>query len=582
MQICDFVGEVHWYLKPVAVYSVAARDQQGGLAMLQPNRNMAIPELTKLVAQAAFPNGSLFITLRDELGPVFEDEAFAAFYPSLGQPAESPGRLAMVTVMQFAENLTDRQAADAVRGRIDWKYALGLELSDPGFHYSVLSEFRQRLVSQGAERTLLEAVLDCCTAKGLLGGKVKQRTDSTHVLAAIRSLTLLELVGETMRRVLDAIAQVDPDWLQGRLQPEWIKRYGRRFDSYRLPKSPEEREALAETIGRDGYGLLEAIYEGSTPSAVRELAIVDIMRRIWVQQFYRSEGKAHWRTKKQWGQPPAGLMIASAEDLEAKYCIKRSTEWTGYKVHLTETCAIEHPRLITQVETTAATVHDVKVTEVIQDDLASRGLKPEVHLVDMGYVETDLLVNSQNKGIDLAGPVPSSKSWQDREDEALEHTQFHIDWEQRIATCPSGKTSEHCSDRKTWRGTPSLIFSFRFEDCQICPLRQRCTKAKNVGRTLTVFPKEQYEALLLARHRQQTEDFKSLYSARAGIEGTISQSVRSMDLRHARYIGLARTHLQHIATAAAINVTRIVDWLNGKRPADTRITPFLALAARAA
>jgi transposase len=274
-------------------------------------------------------------------------------------------------------------------------------------------------------------------------------------------------------------------------------------------------------------------------------------------------------------------MIASTEDLEAKYCVKRSTEWTGYKVHLTETCATEHPRLITQVETTVATVHDVKVTETIQDDLAARGLKPDVQLIDMGYMETDLLVNSQKKGIDLVGPVPSSKSWQDREEEALDHTQFHIDWEQRIATCLGGKTSERCSDRETWRGTPSLSFSFRFEDCQPCSLRQRCTRAKNVGRTLTVFPQEQYEALLLARERQQTADFKNLYSARAGIEGTISQAVRIMDLRQSRYIGLARTHLQHVATAAAINLVRIVDWLNGARPADTRISPFLALAAHA-
>lgn len=547
--------------------------------MLTPNPNTEIPELTQQVAHAAFPKGSTYMTMRDELGPIFEDEAFAELYPSLGQPAESPARLALVTVMQFAENLTDRQAADAVRGRIDWKYALGLELDDPGFDYSVLSEFRLRLIEGSSERRLLETFLERCAAKGLLGGKKKQRTDSTHVLAAIRVLSLLELVGETMRRSLNAIARVAPEWLAELSPPEWFERYARRFDSYRLPKGQEKRQALAEAIGRDGHLLLAAIHEGTAPEAVNQLPIVAVLRDIWVQQFYRCEDKVHWRTKKQYGQPPAGRMIASTQDLEARYCVKRSTEWTGYKVHLTETCAEEHPRLITQVETTQASVHDVKRTQTIQEDLAERDLKPETHLVDMGYVETNLLVSSQQRGIDLVGPVPSSKSWQDREEDAFDHTQFVIDWERSIATCPAGKTSERCMDRKTWRGTPNVAFRFARDDCQSCALRVRCSRAKNAGRTLTVYPQQEYEVLLAARARQQTDEFQELYGERAGIEGTISQGVRSMELRRTRYLGLARTHLQHVATAAAINILRLVDWLNGERPEETPVAPFMALAA---
>jgi transposase len=546
--------------------------------MLRPERNHEIPELTRFVAKEALPNGNIFMTMRDELGPIFEDEDFAGLYPTRGQPAESPARLALVTVMQYVDNLTDRQAAQAVRERISWKYALGLELTNPGFHYSVLSEFRQRLVAGSAERRLLDKLLEQCAARGLLRGKKQQRTDSTHVLAAIRTLTLLELVGETMRRTLDDIARVAPEWLQEQMQPEWIKRYGRRFDSYRLPKGKEKRLKLATTIGRDGYYLLNAVLEESAPAEIQALPMIDIMRRIWVQQFYWCEGEVHWRTKKKWGQPPAGKMIASTEDLEAKYCVKRSTEWTGYKVHLTETCAQEHPRLITQVETTVATKHDSKATQTIQDDLAARELLPETHLVDEGYTEADLLVDSQKRGVDLLAPLPSSKSWQDRTENALDHTQFHIDWERRVATCPGGKTSARCSDRKTWRGTPNLAFAFRAEDCLPCSLRPRCTRAKTGGRTLTIYPQEQYEALQRARERQETEEFKVLYGERAGIEGTISQGVRKMGLRRSRYIGLARTHLQHVATAAAINVVRTTNWLTGEEPEPTRISPFQALA----
>lgn len=206
------------------------------------------------------------------------------------------------------------------------------------------------------------------------------------------------------------------------MQPEWIKRYGRRFDSYRLPKGKEKRLKLATTIGRSGCYLLNAVLEELAPAEVRALSMIDIMRRIWIQQFYWCKGRVHWQTKKKWGQPPTGKMIASTEDLEAKYCVKRSTEWTGYQVHLTETCEKEHPRLITEVKTTPASTHDSKVTETIHDDLTDRELLPETHLVDEGYMETDLLVDSQKRGIDLLGPVPSSKSWQSREEDAFDHT----------------------------------------------------------------------------------------------------------------------------------------------------------------
>lgn len=548
--------------------------------MLKPLVEMEIPEETIRTAKAAFPKGNIYMTLRDELGRIFDDSFFAGLYPSLGQPAESPAHLALVTIMQFAENLTDRQAAEAVRSRIDWKYGLGLELSDPGFHYSILSEFRQRLTEGKAEQVLLDKLIEQCAMQGLLKGKNKQRTDSTHILAAVRSLTLLELVGETMRRLLDEISLIAPEWLREHMQPEWIKRYGRRFDSFRLPKSKEKRDELAMEIGKDGYTLIQAIYLESTPEELKSSAKVEILRRIWVQQYYICDGNVHWRTKKKWGQPVAGHMISSPDDPDIHYCVKRSTEWTGYKVHLTETCEADHPRLITHVKTTSATVHDVKVTAIIQDELAEKGLSPKTHLVDEGYMEIDLLVGSQKKRIDLVGPVPSSKSWQDREEDAFDHSQFYIDWKKMDATCPGGKTSMSCSKRKTWRNTPNLVFVFDKQDCFPCPSRKQCSRAKNVGRTLTIYPQEQYKAQQRARERQKTEEFKELYGERAGIESTISQGLSKSGLRRSRYIGLGRTHLQHIATAAAINVMRIFNWLSGERPQATRVSPFLAFAAQ--
>src|SRR5919199_721154 len=196
---------------------------------LRPEPIGEIPAETARVARAAFPKGTVVMRLRDEFGALYEDEDFGKLYPSRGQPALAPWRVALVTVLQFLENLSDRQAAGAGPGRIDWKYALGLELTDPGFHFSVLTEFRARLVAGNAERLLLDRMLERFKARGLVKARGKQRTDSTHVLAAVHDLHLLELVGETLRAALDDLAAVVPDWVREVAQPTWFERYARRI-----------------------------------------------------------------------------------------------------------------------------------------------------------------------------------------------------------------------------------------------------------------------------------------------------------------------------------------------------------------
>jgi transposase len=187
---------------------------------LKPGPIQPVPEETARIARAAFRKGNPLLQLRDELGPIFADTDFADLFPRRGQPGLPPWRLALVTLLQFRENLPDRQAAEAVRARIDWKYLLGLELTDPGFDPSVLCEFRARLLAGSAEERLLERLLERCRELGLLKARGRQRTDATHVLAAIRVLNRLELVGETLRAALNELAAVAPDWLRG-VAPEW-------------------------------------------------------------------------------------------------------------------------------------------------------------------------------------------------------------------------------------------------------------------------------------------------------------------------------------------------------------------------
>ena len=339
--------------------------------------------------------------MRDELGTIYEDHLFARLFPARGQPAESPWRLALTTVMQFAEGLSDRQAADAVRSRIDWKYALSLELTDPGFDHTVLSEFRTRLVAGQAEQLLLDTLLARVRERGLLKARGRQRTDSTHVLAAIRVLNRLELVGETLRHALNSLAVVAPDWLRAQVPPEWFDRYGARIENYRLPKTAAAREELAATIGADGRRLLQAVEAATDLPWLREIPAVQTLRQVWTEQYTDPPGPLRWRAVNE--RVPAAALIASPYDPEARYSTKRDVQWVGYKVHLTETCDEGQPHLITQVLTTPATTPDCVMGPTIHQDLAQRDLLPSTHLLDGGYVDAELLVTAQTRASDRRG-----------------------------------------------------------------------------------------------------------------------------------------------------------------------------------
>lgn len=541
----------------------------------------SVPEETVSVAQAAFPKGNVYMTMRDRLGLWYTDSDYADLFQShQGRPAESPGRLNLVLVMQYAEGLSDQQAAEAVRSRIDWKYALGMELTDSGFHHSVLSEHRQRLLTQGAEWQLLDDMLKQFQAQGLLKARGRQRTDSTHVLAAIRDLNRLELIGETLRHALNSLAVVVPDWLQRQVSPDWFEMYGPRFEQYRLPKDYSERQALAERIGRDGSHLLSAIYSDEAPIWLREIPAVETLRQIWVQQFLRVEGQIQLRSAKD--LPPAERMIQSPHDVEARYSHKRQTEWKGYKVHLTETCDDDTPHLITNVETTPATMPDKSMTQTIQTHLADKGLLPQEHLVDAGYIDVDELIISQTQhATHLLGPLQEDTSWQARANQGYAATCFAIDWKAQTVICPHGKTSRSWRPRQDSFGNDVIEVWFDRRDCGPCPARSQCTQAKDAARSLKLKPRAQHIALHHARQYQHTTNFKERYKKRAGVEGTISQATRSFDLRRSRYIGLSKTHLQNTIIAAAVNLTRAVAWLREIPQAQTRRSPFAELALAA-
>ncbi len=399
--------------------------------------------------------------MHDELGTIYCDSDFQELYPArCGKSAISPAKLALITVMQFAEGLSDSQAADAVRSRIDWKYVLGLDLTDSGFDSSVLSEWRNRLAEQGLANKLLDVMLLRFQEKNLIKHRGKQRTDSTQMIAAIRQVNRLELAGETLRAALNEIATVAPEWLKQIISEDWYERYRWHFDDYRLPKKKNEREQLAQQIGLDGHYLLAQVWQIKDEGlGLRHLWSVEVLRRVWLQQYTWLNEQLVWRNPDSSGLPPNSICIESPYDIEARNSSKRGMNWTGYKVHLTETCDEKSPNLVTNVETTSATTPDGEVTSTVHQKLAAKNLLPDEHLVDAAYVDAYQLVES----------------------------------------------------------------------------------------------------------------------SRSGIEGTISQAVRRLDLRRTRYWGLAKTHLQNVATACAINLSRFFASSNQIPKAQTRTSTLAAL-----
>ena len=542
-----------------------------------------IPDLTSRIAHASFPKGTLAMQLRDALGSIYQDADFADLFPKRGRAAEAPWRLAVVTVLQALENLSDRQAAEMVRGRLDWKYALSLPVDDAGFDASILTDFRQRLLDHEAQDRLLEPILQVCREHGWLKAGGKQRTDSTWVIANVRSLSSLEGVGESLRAVLNEIAEVEPDWLLGVVSPDWFDRYVHRFELQRLPKGEQAKESLRRQVGEDSWHLLQAAMDEHAPPSVRACPSLARMQQIWDQYFERVDGVINWRD---------GPAVESAErvispyETDARASRKRDTEWVGYKVHLTETCGEEDAvHLIVQAEITAATEQDVEETMSLLHDLQARDLVPEVRLVDSGYVSGEVLASHAQVGIELVGPLKQEGGWQHETGYGV--SAFQVDWQQQQVRCPQGQLSQNWCPGRHNHGEEVIRVSFSAVTCQACPVKEFCTKREKLGRIVTLSPQPVHEARSRRRTEQSTPAFQQRYALRAGIEGSISEGVRSYGLRHARYRGQSKTQLQAKAIAAAINLVRIRQMLQrtslGLSPRPKRpLSPFARLRSRLA
>jgi transposase len=244
----------------------------------------------------------------------------------------------------------------------------------------------------------------------------------------VRALNRAECVIETLRHALNVLAVVAPDWLGSQVQPEWLERYGHRAEEYRLPNGEEKRQALLHQVGQDGWGLLAAIQAEPTSDWMLSIPAVETLQRVWNQDYLPSEKGGTWIPDED--RLPKASLFYSPYDVDASAAKKRSTYCIGYKVHFTETCDEDLPRLLTQVRTTIAPPPDRQALPDIHAVLEQREFLPEQHLVDAGDTDAEALVASQaTSQVELAGPTAKDYRWQAREHNGYAFTDFAIDWE---------------------------------------------------------------------------------------------------------------------------------------------------------
>ena len=435
------------------------------------------------------------------------------------------------------------------------------------------------------------------------------RPPSYAATTAVRELNRIELAGESVRACVEALAVAAPDWLATVIDVgEWAARYGARVDSWRLPASKTKRAELMNTYGADAVALLRAVHDPAASAWLAQLPAVEVLRVMLVQNYLitttsRGREVVRARTTDTDGLPPCRARLTSPYDVDARFSIKGATRWTGYKVHFTETCHPDHdespnssspesgspesgspesgspesgssgrggraPNLIVGVATTDATVPDAVMTEQIHARLAERDLLPAQHLLDSGYPSARLLVESRRRwGVELITALQRDNSPQARAGQGFDRSKFSIDFDACHAVCPQGRTSTWW-DPVTIGGTAKVSVKFAARTCAGCPARPQCTTTTSTryGRALMIPTRELYQAQQTARAEHASPAGRARYAMRAGVEATIAQAVAVTGTRRARYRSQAKTQLEHVYSAVAINLIRLHAFWHGRAP----------------
>ena len=503
----------------------------------------AIPQEISRWGKKYLKDHSLYRVVGDQLSSFISADEFTSMYSNTGRPSINPIILSLVTVFQFLEDIPDRVAAEYVRTRLDWKYALHIPLDDPGFHYSDLCNFRKRLAEHGKESLLFDQLLKHIESLGFLKKRKYQRTDSTHVLAVVCELSRLENLSESLRVSLRAIHKTDSAFYEMKIPALYREHWGIPQSDYQMTDS-QRREAL-ERVGQDIHWLLSFLE--TNRKSFLHIPELEVLQTLFHQHFtLQASQKACLKDKADTGKDK----IQSPHEPEARYSEKRGKSWVGYKTHITETANEKgEVNFITDITTTNSCEQDNETLSRIQKKLEAGNLKPEQQYTDKGYVTGDNLSESDKRDIQLMGEASQLAN-----KGSFTADDFTVDYQTKTATCPAGCTSISWKERDAGKHKGDIQIRFG-NQCNHCPLKEQCTTSKR-GRRLRL--NLHYPMLRKRRAESKTDAFKELMKRRPPVEGTISEMVRVHGLRRSRYRGIMKTCFHSLMVGTAVNLKRLV------------------------
>jgi hypothetical protein len=521
------------------------------------NAQQSFFDVSALMSQLFAKPGNRYRIFREKVLPALRakrPELLELYCETNGRPAIEPVVALGATLLQFMERVPDRKAEESVRLHLGWKYALDLEVDDPGFDHSALGRFRARLLEGGAERIGFDALLGGLKEAGMLKGTRKQRLDSTHVLGAVAKMSRLEVVRETIRLVMNALQphREGSGFGDGAVFEE-------RYLDSEIAWHRLSRQGLKEKFaqaGEDAWALLQWIRR--QPESVREHPKSFLLERVFEEQYEFAEG-APTRRKEE-----ASGVVKNPHDPDVQWAAKdqkKTKTWEGYKVQVAETVAEDgQPQapgepteeFITEVTTTEAIASDLDGHRRVEEQQAAHGVEPAEELyVDAAYVTDDTLAKAHTRGRELLGPARPAGNSSGKDLFTAED--FDVDIAHRTAICPAGHASRQCS-RLENQETGQVNYRFEWAGlCDSCELKSSCTRSRSGRRMLLVG--EHHDLLQQRRREMQTDSFAHRMWQRNGIEGTLSEFVRS-GARRSRYRSLCKTTLANYFHGAAVNANR--------------------------
>jgi len=481
-----------------------------------------------------------------EIHPLFNDKDFEECYSKIGRKGKSPAFLAMITLLQWKESLSDMETMNAVKKWLDWKIALHLPVNaDYQFDSSTLCVFRKRLKENNMMSIVFDKILNKIRDLGFIKKNTKQRIDATHIVKYVNRISTTDLLFRAVKHLMLEIKKLDLEFYNTEIPEDLQERYENKFSSFGLSK--EKRGSRQAEIVEDGYRI-KLILQKLQKETRDSLQQLEIMEKIFSENIiisYKEVNKKTFLEIKEIETPKQ--TIFDPTDPSIQLGKKGKVCWVGEKCHIVETALKGEKNFIVGIIQQTAQENDRKILPNLKEMNEKLGLKPEKTFADGNYMSATAIRDYSERKEKLMGYVQKDTSIKEK---GYRVQDFNINIETMNAICPTGKKSVKTSKHKK-----SSRIHFDREDCQSCEFFEKCVASKNGKRILTVI--DDYEYLKARRMEQESKDFRKEMSVRAQVEGTISELVRFHGIRCIRYKGKKGRKMQYYMAAAALNLKRL-------------------------